>query len=142
MNRHTHTHHHRKFPSPVHNWAPIGNRPFDRAATNTHTHTNTLVSEINFNSLVREQISRQPFISSASSTLPLHCTLLFIDPRHSLVVRLSHTFAPQASLDLLYLPSWLYSSNPRILSLPVFPLTRPAVAQIEIFSQFLKNRGT
>ena len=49
----------------------------------TDTHTNTHVSEINFNSPVREQISRQPFISSASLTLPLHCPLLSIDLSHT-----------------------------------------------------------
>lgn len=60
----------------------------DMTATDTHTQTHTC-DQINFNSPVREQISRQPFISSASLTLPLHCPLLSIDLCHSLVVLVS-----------------------------------------------------
>lgn len=78
----------------------------------THAHTHTLVSEININSLVREQISRQPFISSACSTLPLHCPLLSIDLCHSLVVLvsvpLSHSFSLLLSV-FSFLPVWFLS---------------------------------
>lgn len=104
---------------------PLGYWPLTHTHTRRHTcsHTCTHISEINFNSLVREQISRQPFISSASSTLPLRCTLLHIDPRHSLVVHLSYAFVSDPPHTALRCPSRVFSSSPWILSSGAFPLT-------------------
>ncbi len=97
LHEHRHTPH--RVHTGIHNRAPIclkytlpgmtATHTHIYIYTYTHTHTHTHTSEINFNSPVREQISRQPFISSASLTPPLHCLLFSIDLCHSLVVLVS-----------------------------------------------------